>query len=340
MIGAGERTRYLKNESEGLRMGYPSHFALWVSMEFALDKDASPGSDEYPDPRKMSEDDFNDCWLSLNKVEKEWGGYLDGAIWEVLTPNQLKFYSAVEDRSFEDEERDEAEYNQECEDFAAKHRIPIERAKQRVTDRAVKNGMAEHDRKHWRSLSPIQKGQEVVRDILYFPFILAMNLLSPGEVRRMYPRLYSVFQGGGNWLMMGLLAFLLLLPPCVMAHPIGSMAQLSLLLIIPVMFVMVKYAPWYTMLSVIPFWIFYAAVSTIEYGTSHPSAAWRAFWIWLWTLYPLLRGIQLNLQWEEDRSDGVNNRPLVKHPHLLALTSAGLLVGTHYALKGKKVTPV
>ena len=318
-----ERTRYLSRESKDLRMGYPSIFSFWLAREFSLNKDAAPDSEEYPDPRAMSEDEFNDCWLDLNKLEKEWGGYLDATLAEVLTPNQLRFYNAVDDRNFEDEEREEEDYNRECAEFAKKEKISLQKARKRVANRAVKKGMEEYDRKRWESLTFGQKIVDVISDILWFPVELVITALQPGSLQTDYPRVYSVFQATGNWLMMSLLVFLLLFPPCMMVHPVWGMRRLFLLLIVPTMLVMALYAPWYTILSMIPFWIFYAALSAITYGTGHPPTSWTAFWFWLWTIYPFVRGILHILQWEEGTEGKAAEPPGDQPPHGACIDLAG-----------------
>ena len=100
-------------------------------------------------------------------------------------------------------------------------------------------------------------------------------------------------------------------------------------------FATVKYTPWYTLLSLVPFWFIWAAASSIQYGSKHPPVAWTAFWFWLWTLYPICRGFGHILRWEEERKDGVPQHRVVNHPHMLALTSLGMIVGSHYAFKKK-----
>lgn len=122
----------------------------------------------------------------------------------------------------------------------------------------------------------------------------------------------------------------------MMVHPVWGMRRLFLLLIVPTMLVMALYAPWYAILSMIPFWIFYAALSAITYGTGHPPTSWTAFWFWLWTIYPFVRGILHILQWEKERKARLPNHPVTNHPMALALTSLAMMVGVHYVAKHGK----
>ena len=303
---------------------HPSEMSRKMAERLALP------SGGYPDVWAMSQDEYDECyskWLSIWTDSQCDEDAIDG----YLAPDQIEFRNALEARFNKDMEDEDREYDKNYSALVDEGFSP-EKAR-KVASQRHQDYL--HKRYSKETFSHRIKGSIMLA--LFFPVALVWNIWKPGIFRELYPRTRSVVQGVGNWLMMALLAFLLLFPPCVMAHPVWEMRQLFLILMIPTMFVAAIYAPWYIILSMILFWILWAAASAIRYGSGHPPTTWTALWFWMWTLYPFVRGILHILQWERERKAGLPNHRVTKHPVALGLTSLGIAVGSHYIAKhGKK----
>ena len=192
-------------------------------------------------------------------------------------------------------------------------------------------------RKRHERMTAWEKTREVLEDIVLFPLTIALNIVHPGIFRECYPKTRSGIQGAGNRLMMAVILLLLVLPPLVLLAGGYEEERLVWCLAIPTICLMACYAPWYTVVGLIPFWFFYAAVSAIAHGSHSESSQWTVAWFWAWSLYPLLRGMHHILKWEDERKRRLPNHPVTKHPVALAAVSAGVVLGAHYAGKsGKK----
>ena len=108
------------------------------------------------------------------------------------------------------------------------------------------------------------------------------------------------------------------------------------------------YAPWYAVAGFVPFWVLYAVVTQLLLGGhftggepwigngGEPGHRWILFWIWLFCVYPFVRGIWHQQAWIRERKAGIPRHRTTKHPWALAATAAGMAAMTHYLVRGKK----
>jgi len=326
-IGEIERTAITSDEKDSTRLdadGCPIPMSMDMSMRFAF-SGPSDGevNNKYPNPWAMPLEQFQDClYGDFDDFKREWASYVPE---EALTPAQLKFYRAMEAREQKEAEDGQRRYEELAERNGT---TPEEEAR-----RLHREEWEEIERKRREGLTAWEKTRGVLRDIILFPLDFALCIVSPGHFRSTFPRTRSAIQGVGNWMMMATVAFLLLLPPwfLVTGSPLVEMTVWCLA--IPTICLMACYAPWYTVVSMIPFWLFYAAVSAIAHGMQNESDQWVIAWFWAWSLYPLLRGMHHIMQWEREREKNLPNHPVTKHPWLLAGTAALIAGGAHYAGK-------
>ena len=147
----------------------------------------------------------------------------------------------------------------------------------------------------------------------------------------------AVVQGGGNRLMAVVIPFLLVVPFLYLITGDNGVGTAAFWLEIPTLLLMVYYAPWYTVVGLLPFWLLYAAVSGIMHGPRAESPQRMAGWYWAWTVYPLLRGLFHIRRWEQERKAGKPNHPTTRHPVALGVASIGAAMAGHYFFRrGKK----
>lgn len=146
----------------------------------------------------------------------------------------------------------------------------------------------------------------------------------------------AVVQGGGNRLMAAVIMLLLALPLLFLATGDRRIEGTVMLLAIPETLLMLVYAPWYTLLGLVPYWYAWAAIDGLAYG-SYTSERSIVMGIWVWSLYPLLRGLCHNARWERERKAGKPNHPTTRHPVALGVASIGAAMAGHYFFRrGKK----
>jgi hypothetical protein len=208
--------------------------------------------------------------------------------------------------------------------------------------------LGEKDRRAWRSVRrrELEERQEEAPSLrragialLASPFILlgwVYDVCSSGRNTGIgHRRSRSAVQGTANWAAFLVLASLLAVPAWFLATGGEEAGRLSLLLMVPTVLLMACYAPWYTLLTVFPFWILYGVASGIEHGTAYVGHAWMVGWFLAWSLYPVLRGMGHVLQWDSERRKGVPNHRITEHPWALAGLSALVAMGGHYAFKDR-----
>ena len=139
----------------------------------------------------------------------------------------------------------------------------------------------------------------------------------------------AVVQGGGNRLMAAVIMLLLALPLLFLATGDRRIEGTVMLLAIPETLLMLVYAPWYTLLGLVPYWYAWAAIHGRWHG-SYTSERSIVMGIWVWSLYPLLRGLCHNARWERERKTGKPNHRVTKHPWLLTATALGIATGATY----------
>jgi hypothetical protein len=146
----------------------------------------------------------------------------------------------------------------------------------------------------------------------------------------------AAVQGGGNRLM-ALVVMLFLVMPLVSVAT-GDGGYFPLVLVVMEACLAAVYAPWYTLLMTVPFLYAWAAVGGIAYGTHFPPE-WWVIGIWVWSLYPMLRGLYHVTRWEKERKAYRPNHAVSQHPWALAATSVLVAIGGHYALKEGAARP-
>ncbi len=186
----------------------------------------------------------------------------------------------------------------------------------------------------------------VVFDILVLVFLFVVTFLLNhvfSGFQQSCPRTYAWVSA--VW--MGFLAFLLVVPLWALCSGREEMTRLSVwaavLLYIPLFSC---YAPWYLVLGTIPYWLLYAVVSATCFGgwssgggligNEQPGDAWVFFWLWMWSVYPLLRGIWHHWKWIEEGEAGLPKHKVTNHPAALAAVSLGMMVGLHYLFSRNK----
>jgi hypothetical protein len=285
----------------------------------------------YPNVWAMSQDEYDEYyskWLLIctdsQCDEDEIDGYLD--------PDQIRFHSALEARFNKETEDEDREYDKSYSALVDEGLSP-EKARKIAS---------EMNREYLEKLHVKRTKGDAAWDAdykrmvaLFFPVALVLNLFKPGILRDFYPRLYSAWHGVGNWLMMAVLPLLFLLPVCTIAYPFG-LKQIFLVAMVLLLFFWSMYAPWYTILTLVPFLFLYAATSAVIYGNRHTPVSWTAFCFCVWTLYPFVRGMGHFLGWEKERKAGLPNHRVSKHPWLLFGTSLLMTTGIHYMGKSSK----
>lgn len=330
-IGEIERTAITSDEKDSTRLdanGCPILMSMDMCTRFAF---SGPSDGEvwnkYPNPWAMPLEQFEDLlYGDFDDFKSDWASYVPK---EALTPAQLKFYRAMEAREQKLVEDEQRRYEELAERNGT---TPDEEERRHCREECKEIG-----RKRRERMTAWEKTREVMEDIVLFPLTIALNIVHPGIFRESFPRTRSGIQGVGNGIMMVVVAFLILLPPWFLVTGSHFVERLIFCLAIPTICLMACYAHWYTVVGLIPFWFFYAAVSAIAHGSHSESSQWTVAWFWTWSLYPLLRGLHHILKWEDERKRRLPNHPVTKHPVALAVASAGVVLGAHYAGKsGKK----
>ena len=189
------------------------------------------------------------------------------------------------------------------------------------------------DSLRYSKLSPREKVEhhhEFPRDIL-------LDYGKPGHFRRWWPKTYSAYHWTKNRLVLIWIAYMLILPLAALATNSDGLLALYIISLLPNMYLMAKYTPWYFAMF-IPYWLLWAAVSAfvVDPLAGHPveSTAYFILSFLAWTLYSLLKGVWHIVRWEGERKRGENLHPACKHPILAAGTAVGMAAAAHFI--GKK----
>ena len=134
-----------------------------------------------------------------------------------------------------------------------------------------------------------------------------------------------------NCLMVGVLALLIFLFPAYYLTENYNILRALAILAIPTLCLMALYAPWYTVLTLLPFMCI-AGWALEPNGTYMQTLGY----CWLWSLYALGRGIRHELHWMQEGIKGVRRHKVTNHPWLLTGTSLAVGVGSHYLFQGEK----
>jgi hypothetical protein len=143
------------------------------------------------------------------------------------------------------------------------------------------------------------------------------------------PKVWSAWHGFGNFLMVWAIII------CWGALIYGIATQefgIATLFMVVTLLVMIRYAPIFTVVSMMPYWFLYAAVDGIIYGTETSYRRILA-WFLVWSLYPLLKGLWHIYRWEEERNLGLPLHPVSNHPYATAAACIGTAVAVRHFSK-------
>jgi hypothetical protein len=265
-----------------------------------------------------------DGWIHAKNVR-----YLETGIVDVrsLTDAQLEHYYALLEEALEDSQR------------LGNRLTQTDKAAWRVLRREDRRRSQEREKRWQRPLERLKRAGIRVLAAPIEVLIWIFDVFSSGNegVGVSGRRSRTVIQGAGNWLM-AVTVIALLIVPLLTATGICDLRPTACLLL-PTACLMSIYAPWYTILGTLPFWVFYAAVTSITFGLSdRPSVQWEAAWIFLWYLYPLVRGFFHIMQWDRERKAKVPYHRVTKHPWAAAAASAAVAIGAHHTFgqRGKR----
>jgi tetratricopeptide (TPR) repeat protein len=280
-----------------------------------------------------------DVWsLTLPQFDmyKRWYSWVDGAR---VKPSYL---TARDRRAYESILEREAEEDKEIEEMEEEDKEMLSRpdnaalAQEYLAHPDQESGRKAYvkmlERERRRKQTPWENAKESFWDIALFPITAILSIRYPKLFRTTYPKSAAGFRRMGNGAMLAVLVSLAAISPFYLLTGSDLFRTLSLALLLPTILVMATYAPWYTLLTMIP--------AAILYGATAPPGDHgdRIFvWFWAWSLYALGRGIYHVVKWEKESQRGVPHHKVMKHPWLFAGTAVGIIAGARYAGKiGKK----
>jgi len=148
-----------------------------------------------------------------------------------------------------------------------------------------------------------------------------------GFLQARYPKAWSAWHRSMNQIMAVVIGLLFLVP---LYSLVSGDYHRALVLAVPTTLVMAYYAPLYTVVGLIPYWVVWSAIMAI---TDIYNDGLLVVALFTWYLYPLIKGLCRLYEWEQERKFGLPLHPVSKHPYAVAAACIGTAAGVHYLRK-------